>query len=110
MKLPEPTRPAPPKSAQTPPSTGDGARAYWVQVGVFTDPKNAAGLARKLRADGFAVEVATVTRDATPSGPAAGTYQVVRAGAFPNEQRAVAARDRLRDKGYDGFLTQGAAK
>ena len=111
MKLPEATtRTAAAKSAQISPAVGDPARAYWVQVGLFTDPKNAAGLAEKLRADGFTVEVATVTRAATSSGPAPGTYQIVRAGSYPNEQGAVAARDRLRGKGYDGFLTQGAAK
>jgi len=110
-KLPEPARPAAAGSVRmAAAASAEAARNYWVQVGIFTDAKNAAGLARKLRADGFSVDVASVTRNPTPSGPAPGTYQVVRAGSFPNEQGAIAARDRLRAKGYDAFLTQGAAK
>lgn len=86
---------------------------YWVQLGSFKDATNAERLAKKLKEQGFSVQVASVTRSegiAATDGVAAGTYHLVRAGAFPDRQRAAAARDDLGARGYSGFLTQGAAK
>ncbi len=86
---------------------------YWVQVGSFKDATNAERLAKRLKEQGFSIQVATVTRRegiAATDGIAAGTFHVVRAGAFPDRQRALAARDQLGARGYSGFLTQGAAK
>jgi cell division protein FtsN len=82
---------------------------HWVQLGLFRDPNNAERLARSVREQGFPVQVATVTR--SPREAAAnGTYHLVRAGAFPDQARAVAARDDLKMHGYSGFLTAGAGK
>ncbi len=86
---------------------------YWVQLGAFKDATNAERLAKRLKAQGFSVQVATVMRregTAATDGIAAGTFHVVRAGAFPDRQRALAARDQLGARGYSGFLAQGAAK
>ncbi len=94
-------------------AVAENPRSYWVQVGLFKDQKNAEGLARKLRDQEFAVQVAQVTRGETRGAAGAlagGTYYLVRAGAFTDRPRAIAARDALSEKGYPGFLTQGAAK
>ncbi len=106
-----PERPA---AVSTRPSSAppEAERSYWVQVGLFKDLKNAERLATKLRDQGFSVQVASVAR--SESGAAGdvsgGTYHLVRAGAFTDRQRAVAARDELQGRGYSGFLTQGTAK
>jgi len=106
-----PERPA---AVSTRPSSAplETERSYWVQVGLFKDLKNAERLATKLRDQGFSVQVASVAR--SESGAAGdvsgGTYHLVRAGAFPDRQRAVAARDELQGRGYSGFLTEGTAK
>jgi len=76
--------------------------SYWVQVGAFKESKNADGLARKLRSEGFSVQVATVNRDQT--------LHVVRVGGFPDRSKASAAREELQGKGLTGFVTQGPAK
>jgi len=160
----------------------DGAWAgagggYWVQLGVFKDVRNAEGLAKTLRTEGFTVEVTRVTRGSDGKGTAAqheifvaetgadkvdvalkgrgsaqvvaggvvvkpalslqeamtvskqltaaglkvvirpaggvaqgGMYHLVRAGGYPDRARARAARDQLKGKGHEGFLTQGPAK
>jgi cell division septation protein DedD len=87
-------------------------RSYWVQLGLFKDLKNAERLATKLRDQGFSVQVASVARSerAAAGDVSGGAYHLVRAGAFPDRQRAVAARDDLESRGYSGFLTQGTAK
>jgi cell division septation protein DedD len=98
------------KSSGTPP---EAQGTYWVQLGSFKDATNAERLARKVKEQGFSVQVASVTRSegiAAADGIAAGTYHLVRAGAFPDRQRAAAARDSLGARGYSGFLTQGPAK
>jgi len=101
-------------AASTRPSSArpEMQRNYWVQLGLFKDLKNAERLATKLRDQGFSVQVASAAR--SESGAAGdvsgGTYHLVRAGAFPDRQRAVAARDELQGRGYSGFLTEGTAK
>jgi len=57
----KPAEPAPKPAVSTPapaPAKGD----YWVQVGAFSDPKNAARLGAKLTAEKYSVERATVKR------------------------------------------------
>jgi len=98
-------RPAKPASAATPPSSPTGS--YWVQVGVFKEQGNAEGLAKSLRSSGFPVEVTRITRG---GGANPGTYYMVRAGSFPDRDRALAARDELKTKGHPGILAQGPAK
>lgn len=97
-----PERPA----AVTPsPSAGKPAASsgrYWVQVGAFKESGNAEGLARKLRSEGFPVQVTRVTRDAP--------LHVVRVGGYPDRSRASAARTELQGKGQTGFVTSGPAK
>src|SRR5262249_20769343 len=76
---------------------------HWVQIGLFKDVNNAERLARNVRSQGFSVQIAGVTR--SPGDATAGvTYHAVRAGAFPDEARAVKARDDLKMRGYNGFL------
>jgi septal ring-binding cell division protein DamX len=76
--------------------------SYWVQVGAFKESRNAEGLARKLRSEGFSVQVTRVTRDEP--------LHVVRVGGYPNRSRAAAAREELQGKGQTGFVTSGPAK
>ena len=76
--------------------------SYWVQVGAFKESKNAEGLARTLRSEGFTVQVATVTRDEA--------LHVVRVGGYPDRSKAAAAREELQGKGHSGFVTHGPAK
>jgi cell division septation protein DedD len=90
---------APPKSAPRP-AVSDGN--YWVQVGAFKESSNAEGLARKLRAEGFSVQVTRVVRDEP--------LHVVRVGGYPDRARAAAAREALQGKGQSGFVTSGPAK
>jgi cell division septation protein DedD len=99
---------APAKAIEASSATAGG---YWVQVGVFKDPDNADTVAKKLRTQGFPVQVTRVTRnEANAAGLSAGTYHVVRAGGFPQRVAAISARDSLSDKGYAGFVTQGPAR
>ena len=49
-------------------------------------------------------------KGATATGVGAAAYHVVRAGAFRDHPRAIAARGELSQKGYAGFITQGVAK
>jgi len=98
-KAPERTAAATPgKSAAK--ATGNGN--YWVQVGAFKESHNAEGLAKKLRAEGFSVQIAKVTR--------AEPLHVVRVGGYPDRSRANAAREELQGKGHTGFVTSGPAK
>ncbi|HEV8436973.1 MAG TPA: SPOR domain-containing protein [Methylomirabilota bacterium] len=85
---------------------------YWLQLGIFKERQNAEALARKAREQGFPIQVARVTRaEPSPSGGLpAGTYHLVRAGGFPDQSAATGARQRLSDKGYSSFVTEGAAK
>ena len=76
--------------------------SYWVQVGAFKESKNADGLARTLRSEGFTVQVATVTRGEP--------LHVVRVGGYPDRGKATAGREELQGKGHSGFVTQGPAK
>ena len=86
------------KSAAKPAAAG----SYWVQVGAFKENKNAEGLARRLRSEGFTVQVAKVTRDEP--------LHVVRVGGYPDRSKATAAREELQGKGHSGFVTHGPAK
>jgi cell division septation protein DedD len=86
---------------------------YWVQLGSFKDSANAERLAKKVRGQGFSVQLASVTRseDGTPTRGATGTtYYLVRAGAFADRTRAIAVRDDLKARGHAGFLSEGAAQ
>jgi cell division septation protein DedD len=85
----------PSKSKPKAPAAGN----YWVQVGAFKEGRNAEGLAKTLRAEGFAVQVTRVTRDAP--------LHVVRVGGYPDRSRAAAAREDLQGKGHTGFVTSG---
>jgi len=73
-----------------------------VQVGAFKESKNAEGLARTLRSEGFTVQVATVTRGEP--------LHVVRVGGYADRGKATAAREELQGKGHSGFIMQGPAK
>ena len=86
------------KSAAKPAAAG----GYWVQVGAFKESRNAEGLARRLRSEGFTVQVAKVTR--------AEPLHVVRVGGYPDRTKAAAAREELQGKGHSGFVTHGPAK
>jgi cell division protein FtsN len=86
---------------------------YWVQLGVFKDSGNAGRLAKRVRGQGFSVQVASVSRseDGLPTRDAAGTtYYLVRAGSFADRTRAIAARDDLKARGHAGFLSEGVAQ
>ena len=89
----------PGKSAPKPAASNG---AYWVQVGAFKESRNAEGLARKLRSEGFSVQVSQLTRNEP--------LHVVRVGGYPNRSRATAARDELQGKGQTGFVTSGPPK
>jgi septal ring-binding cell division protein DamX len=102
----QPEKPAPstPSKAAEKPKASKPAAAgsYWVQVGAFKQSKNAEGLARTLRSEGFTVQVAKVTRDEP--------LHVVRVGGYPDRSKATAAREELQGKGHSGFVTHGPAK
>ncbi|MGH7385251.1 MAG: SPOR domain-containing protein [Candidatus Rokuibacteriota bacterium] len=106
--MPRPTAPkTPDRSASVPPSKSPAKPAapgggYWVQVGAFKESRNAEGLARTLRSEGFTVQVTRVTRDES--------LHVVRVGGYPDRSRAAAARAELQGKGHTGFVTSGPAK
>jgi cell division septation protein DedD len=89
----------PGKSAARPAAA---AGSYWVQVGAFKESRNAEGLARKLRAEGFPVQVARITREEP--------LHVVRVGGYPDRGKATTAREELQSKGHAGFITRGPAK
>ena len=100
-KAPERTAAATPgKSAAKAPAVGSGS--YWVQVGAFKESRNAEGLAKKLRSEGFGVQITQVTRDQP--------MHVVRVGGYPDRAKAAAAREELQGKGHTGFVTSGPAK
>jgi cell division septation protein DedD len=111
---PAPALPGPAVAAAKPDSTrAENLGGYWIQLGIFKERSNADGLAKRLRGQGFPIQVAHVTRSeegAAATGGAAATYHVVRAGAFPDHPGAIAARDELYRKGFAGFIIEGAAK
>ncbi|MEK7709404.1 MAG: SPOR domain-containing protein, partial [candidate division NC10 bacterium] len=79
------------------PSKGD----YWVQVGAFSDAKNASRLAARLKDQKYSVQQATVTRG---SGGGTRGNEVFVAGA---KQRDV--YDRVKGKGYHVDAVKGGA-
>jgi len=99
-KAPERTASASSSKSASKPAAASGS--YWVQVGAFKESKNAEGLARALRSEGFTVQVATVTRGEP--------LHVVRVGGFPDRGQATTAREELQGKGHSGFVMQGPAK
>ena len=108
---PAPSRPT--VAAKPGTTRAENLSGYWIQLGLFEHQKNADGLARRLREQGFPVQVAHVTRSETGTagtGVSAVTYHAVRAGAFPDRPRAMAARDELFQKGYTGFIIESPAK
>src|SRR4029453_13605504 len=90
---------APSKSNAKAPAAGAGN--YWVQVGAFKESRNAEGLAKTLRSEGFSVQVTEVTRNAP--------LHVVRVGGYPDGPRATTAREDLQGKGHKGFGEGGPA-
>jgi cell division septation protein DedD len=103
---PERSRPVLPTRNAT---AAETSQSHWVQLGLFKDSQNAERLARRLRDEGFSIQVASVTRilrGATDGD----VYHLVRAGAFPDEAGATAAQADLKTRGYVGFVTEGAAK
>jgi len=99
-KAPERTAAVTPSKSAAKPAASSGN--YWVQVGAFKESRNAEGLARKLRAEGFSPQVTRVTREEP--------LHVVRVGGYPDRSRAVAAREELQGKGHTGFVTSGPVK
>ena len=99
-KAPERTAAASSSKSASKPAVAGGS--YWVQVGAFKESKNAEGLARTLRSEGFTVQVATVTRGEP--------LHVVRVGGYADRGKATAAREELQGKGHSGFIMQGPAK
>jgi cytoskeletal protein RodZ len=99
-KAPERTAAVAPSKSAAKPAVSSGG--YWVQVGAFKESGNAEGLARKLRSEGYSVQVTRVTR--------AEPLHVVRVGGYPDRSRAGAAREELQGKGQTGFVTSGPAK
>jgi len=99
-KAPERTAAVTPSKSAAKPAASSGN--YWVQVGAFKESGNAEGLARKLRSEGYSVQVTRVTRTEA--------LHVVRVGGYPDRSRASAAREELRGKGQTGFVTSGPAK
>jgi DedD protein len=99
-KAPDRTAAVAPNKSATKPAASNGS--YWVQVGAFKESGNAEGLARKLRSEGYSVQVTRVTR--------AEPLHVVRVGGYPDRSRASAAREELQGKGQTGFVTSGPAK
>jgi septal ring-binding cell division protein DamX len=99
-KAPERTAAASSSKSVSKPAAAGGS--YWVQVGAFKESKNAEGLARTLRSEGFTVQVATVTRGEP--------LHVVRVGGYADRGKATAAREELQGKGHAGFIMQGPAK
>ena len=101
----EPTKPAPqvaekpaePAAKPAAPSKGD----YWVQVGAFSDARNASRLAARLKGQKYSVQQATVTRG---SGGGSGGNEVFVAGA---KQKDV--YDKVKDKGYHVDAVKGGA-
>ena len=99
-KAPERTAAVTPNKSAAKPAAASGN--YWVQVGAFKESGNAEGLARKLRSEGYTVQVTQVTRNEP--------LHVVRVGGYPDRSRASAAREELQGKGQTGFVTSGPAK
>lgn len=99
-KAPERTAAVTPSKSAAKPAAASGN--YWVQVGAFKESGNAEGLARKLRSEGYSVQVARVARDVP--------LHLVRVGGYPDRSRASAAREELQGKGQTGFVTSGPAK
>jgi cell division septation protein DedD len=99
-KAPERTAAVTPSKSAAKPAAANGN--YWVQVGAFKESGNAEGLARKLRSEGYTVQVTQVTRNEP--------LHVVRVGGYPDRSRASAAREELQGKGQTGFVTSGPAK
>jgi cell division septation protein DedD len=99
-KAPERTAAVTPSKSAARPAAANGN--YWVQVGAFKESGNAEVLARKLRSEGYTVQVTQVTRNEP--------LHVVRVGGYPDRSRASAAREELQGKGQTGFVTSGPAK
>jgi cell division septation protein DedD len=99
-KASERTAAVTPSKSAAKPAAASGS--YWVQVGAFKESGNAEGLARKLRSEGYTVQVTQVTRNEP--------LHVVRVGGYPDRSRASAAREELQGKGQTGFVTSGPAK
>ncbi len=88
---------APAAQSAAAPSKGD----YWVQVGAFSDTKNASRLAARLKDQQYSVQQATVTRG---SGGGTSGNEIFVAGA---KQKDV--YDKVKDKGYHVDAVKGGA-
>jgi cell division protein FtsN len=88
---------APAAQSAAVPSKGD----YWVQVGAFSDTKNASRLTARLKDQQYSVQQATVTRG---SGGGISGNEIFVAGA---KQKDV--YDKVKDKGYHVDAVKGGA-
>lgn len=88
---------APAAKPATAPSKGD----YWVQVGAFSEAKNASRLAARLKDQKYSVQQAAVTRG---SGGGSSGNEIFVAGA---KQKDVF--DKVKDKGYHVDAVKGGA-
>lgn len=80
-----------------PPGASASAEDWWVQLGSFSSEYNAQGLASRMRAKGFTIQVSKVN---------AGGRELfrVRAGPVKSREAAVALKDRLAAAGQQGTL------
>lgn len=84
---------SPPPPVPAPATSGDGP--WTVQVGSFSQPQNAEGLQRQLRAQGFESFVSRIATDA-------GSMYRVRVGPVPDRQSADDLLARVRAAGHAG--------
>src|SRR5262245_15296940 len=68
-------------TAAKPPSGGAGGGAYWIQVGVFKDQRNADALAGALKSDGVPAQVARVARGGNQGAGAVQQHELLVTGA-----------------------------
>lgn len=95
----KPAEPAP-KPAVTPPAPAPSKGDYWVQVGAFSNEKNAARLAAKLTAEKYSVQRATVKR----GGGGEGGNEIFAAGVFQRD-----LYDKVKGKGLRADAVKGGS-
>ncbi|MBI2265097.1 MAG: SPOR domain-containing protein [Armatimonadetes bacterium] len=76
---------------------GERGRAYFLQLSLFIDRKNADQFAREMGAKGYPVQVQRITKDG-------GQYFRVQMGYYGTKQQAEEAAVELQRKGYNVFL------
>ncbi|MFY9525713.1 MAG: hypothetical protein GX101_01155 [Firmicutes bacterium] len=90
----ESTTPAPTPPAVDRPAAADGA-LYKVQVGVFSEKRNADRLVELLKEDGY--EAIVISEAA---------FHRVQTGAFSSEANAARLAEELRGKGYEAIIVR----